>query len=161
MQIQNIKRGQSYDCHLLSATGGGGMNTRNFIKASVLAFITILLLVLMFCKPTSTIPAKLILHAPLYGTARANGTPYLFGDVTNVGGGVAYDGKLIVIVNEGEVEYVSFLGDFEPGECKSFECDLVGYCSSDETRCTFRLMWNHERMLACVSMDSLRLSIGD
>ena len=29
------------------------MNTRNFIKAPVLAFITILLLVMLFCKPKS------------------------------------------------------------------------------------------------------------
>ena len=137
------------------------MNNRNLLKAAVLAFITVLLLNVMFCKPTSVVPAKLVLHAPLYGTARMDGTPYLFGDVTNVGSVVAYDGKLVVIVNEGEAEYANFLGDFAPGECKHFECDLVGYKSSDETRCTFRLSWEQERLLACVSMESGRVSYGD
>ena len=126
-----------------------------------IVFLTCLLLVLSACKPTSAIQAKLILHAPLYGTARANGTLYVFGDVTNVGSGVAYNGWLVVIVNEGEKEYISFLGDFAPGECKPFECDLVDYCWDDETRCTFRLSWDQERLLVCVSMDSDRLSGSD
>ena len=131
------------------------------LKIAILCFIICLILVLMFCKPTSMVPAKLVLHAPLYGTARADGTIYVFGDVTNVGSGVAYDGKLTVIVNEGEKEYVSFLGDFESGECKHFECDLVDYYWDDEIRCTFRLTWDQERMLACVSTESGRVSYGD
>jgi len=116
---------------------------------------------MLFCNPTSTIQAKLILHAPLYGTARANGMLYIFGDVTNVGGQIAHNAQLTVIVNEGENEYVSFLGDFDPGECRSFECDLVDYHTPDEARCTFRLSWDQERLLACVDMDSGRVSYGD
>jgi len=147
--------------NLLKATGGGGMNTRNFIKASILAFITILLLVLLFCKPTSTVPAKLVLHIPCQIEARANAILYVFGDVTNVGSGIAYDGKLTVVVNEGEHEYECFLGNFNPGECKHFECDLDDYGLGDEVECTYRLSWNQERTLACVSMDSARPSWGD
>ena len=137
------------------------MNKKYLGRAIVICFLICLILSLMFCKPTSTVPAKLVLHAPLYGTARPDGTLYVFGDVTNVGSGVAYDGKLTVIVNEGEREYVSFFGDFDPGECKSFECDLVDYYWDDETRCTFRLSWDQERLLTCVSMDSGRVSYGD
>ena len=118
-------------------------------------------LALMMCKPTSMVPAKLILHGPLYGTARPDGTLYVFGDVTNVGSRPAYNARLFIIVNEGEHEYMSFLGDFESGERKPFECDLVGYCWGDETRCTFRLSWDQERLLTCVSMESTRPSGGD
>jgi len=138
------------------------MNNKNqYLKIAFLCILICLILVLMMCKPTSAVPAKLILHAPLYGTARANGTLFISGKVTNVGSAVAHNGRLFVIVNEGENEYGHFFGEFMPGECKHFECDLVGYKSSDETRCTFRLEWDYERFLACVSMDSLRLSIGD
>jgi len=133
----------------------------HYWKVAFLCFLICLILVLMMCKPTSTVPAKLILHVPLYGTVRADGTLYVFGDVTNVGSAVAYNGQLVVIVNEGESEYSNFLGEFTPGECKSFECDLVDYCSSDEVRCTFRLSWDRKRMLACVSMESVRVSGAD
>ena len=136
-------------------------NKKNCLKIAFLCILICLILVLMFCKPTSMVPAKLVLHAPLYGTARADGTIYVFGDVTNVGSGVAYDGKLTVIVNEGEHEYGNFLGDFAPGERKHFECDLVDYCWNDEIRCTFRLSWDQERLLVCVSMDSARPSGAD
>ena len=143
-----------------------------YLTLVFIGFLICLILALMFCKPTSAVPAKLVLHAPLYGTSWADGTLCVFGDVTNVGGGVAYNARLFVIVNGGEREYEAFLGkfllneyrplgDFSPGECKHFECDLVDYCSSDETRCTFRLTWNYERMFACVSMDSLIPSGGD
>ena len=143
------------------------MNDQKYSTIAYFCFIIVIVLLVFIlismqgCKPTSTVPANLILHAPLYGTVRANGTLYVFGDVTNVGSGIAYDGKLTVIVNEGEREYMSFLGDFQPGECKPFECDLVDYCWDDETRCTFRLSWDQERMLVCVSMDSDRLSGSD
>ena len=154
------------------------MNDRKYSTIAYFCFfIVIILLVFILismqgCKPTSMIPAKLILHGPLYGTARSDGTLYVFGDVTNVGSGVAYNGRLFVIVNEGEHEYECFLsefrpeeyrplGDFKPGERKPFECDLVDYCWDDETRCTFRLSWDQERMLVCVSMDSDRLSGSD
>ena len=85
---------------------------------------------------------------------------YIFGDVTNVGSRPAYDARLTVIVNEGENEYSHFLGDFEPGECKHFECDLVDYYMPDEARCTFRLSWENEKFLT-VSTESGRPSIGD
>jgi len=134
---------------------------KHLFTLAFLCFLICLILALSMCKPTSAVPAKLVLHAPLYGTARANGTPYILGDVTNVGSAVAYDGRLFVIVNEGENEYECFLGDFAPGECKHFECDLVDYCWDDEIRCTFRLSWDQERLLACVSMDSARPSGGD
>lgn len=134
------------------------MKYRNF---SNIIFTCLLLALLFSCKPTSFVPAKLILHAPLYGTARADGTLYVFGDITNVGDLPAYNGWLFVIVNEGEAEHSSYLGDFNPGECKPFECDLEGYYNQDEARCTFRLTWNQERMLAYVCMDSARVSDGD
>ena len=141
------------------------MKDQCLFKAAFLCFLICLVCLMLFmhvnCKPTSAIPAQLILHAPLYGTARIDGTLYVFGEITNVGSRVAYDGKLIVIVNEGENEYGLFLGDFEPGECKPFECDLVGYCWEDETRCAFRLAWSQSRTLACASMDSARVSYGD
>jgi len=151
------------------------MNNKHLLKTAFLCFLVCLACLVLFlhvnCKPTSAVQAKLILHAPLYGTARADGTLYVFGKVTNVGNAIAYDGKIVVIVNEGENEYSHFLGDFEAGECKSFECDLVGYCWEDETRCTFRLEWSHSRMLSCitqiyvtqtcVSMDSARVSHDD
>jgi len=140
---------------------GGKMNNRNLLKAAALAFITVLLLNVMFCKPTSTVPAKLILHIPCQIEARANAMLYVSGEVTNVGGAIAYDGKLTVVVNEGEREYRYLLGDFNPGECKHFECDLDDYGLGDEVGCTFRLSWEQERLLACVSMESGRVSYGD
>ena len=133
---------------------------KQFRTIAFLCFLICLILVLMFCKPVSIVPAKLILHAPLYGTARANGMLYIFGDVTNVGSRPAYNARLTVIVNEGENEYSHFLGDFEPRECKHFECDLVDYFMPDEARCTFRLSWENEKFLT-VSTESGRPSIGD
>ena len=137
------------------------MNNKYLLKAAFLCFILCLILSFFItCKSTSAIPAKLILHAPLYGTARTDGTLYIFGEVTNVGSQAAYNAQLVVIVNEGEREYGHFLGDFEPGECKHFECDLVDYHTPDEARCTFRLSWNTESLFT-MDMESLRLSIGD
>ena len=143
------------------------MNKEHYRVIAYFCFLIVIILLVFIlismqgCKPTSMVPAKLILHAPLYGTARANGTLYVFGDVTNVGSEVAYDGKLTVVVNEGEHEYGCFLGNFNPGECKHFECDLDDYGLGDEVECTYRLSWNQERTLACVSMDSERVSYGD
>ena len=131
------------------------------MKRIIFMCLICLILVLMMCKPTSTVPAKLVLHIPCQIEARANAMLCVSGDVTNVGSGVAYDGKLTVVVNEGEHEYGCFLGNFNPGECKHFECDLDDYGLGDEVECTYRLSWNQERTLACVSMDSERVSYGD
>ena len=126
-----------------------------------IAFLICLILALMMCRPTSTVPAKLILHAPMIWISYNGGMPCMYGNVTNVGGGTAYNGRLYINANEGEREYIVFLGDIDPGETIPVEENLEGYTFADDVRCTYRLGWDYQRLLVCVSMDSDRLSGGD
>ena len=85
----------------------------------------------------------------------------MYGNVTNVGGGTAYNGRLYINANEGEREYITLLGDIDPGETIPVEENLEGYTFADDVRCTYRLGWDYQRLLVCVSMDSGRVSYGD
>jgi len=134
---------------------------KSCLKIAILCFLICLILVLMFCKPTSTVPAKLILHAPMIWISYNGGMPCMYGNVTNVGGGMAYNGRLYINANEGEREYITLLGDIDPGETIPVEEDLEGYTFADDVRCTYRLGWDYQRLLVCVSMDSGRVSYGD
>jgi len=131
------------------------------MKRIIFMCLTCLILVLMFCRPTSTVPAKLILHAPMIWISYNGGMPCMYGNVTNVGGDTAYNGRLYINANEGEREYITLLGDIDPGETIPVEEDLEGYTFADDVRCTYRLGWDYQRLLVCVSVDSDRLSGGD
>jgi len=136
-------------------------NKKHYLKIAILCFLICLIPVLMMCKPTSTVPAKLVLHAPMIWISHNGGMPCMYGNVTNVGGGTAYNGRLYINANEGEREYIILLGDIDPGETIPVEEDLEGYTFADDVRCTYRLGWDYQGLLTCVSMDSGRVSYGD
>jgi len=134
---------------------------KSCLKIAILCFLICLILVLMFCKPTSMVPAKLVLHAPMIWISYNGGMPCMYGNVTNVGGGTAYNGRLYINANEGEREYITLLGDIDPGETIPVEENLEGYTFADDVRCTYRLGWDYQRLLVCVSVDSARPSGAD
>ena len=136
-------------------------NKKHYLKIAILCFLICLIPVLMMCKPTSTVPAKLVLHAPMIWISHNGGMPCMYGNVTNVGGGIAYNGRLYISANKGEREYITLLGDIDPGETISVEKNLEGYTFVDDVNCTYWLDWDLERMLACLDMESARASGGD
>ena len=85
----------------------------------------------------------------------------MYGEVTNVGSATAYNGRLYIDANEGEREYVVWLGNITPGETIPVEKDLEGYVFADDLKCTYRLSWDQERLLTCVDMESARVSYSD
>ena len=141
------------------------MNKKYLGRAIILClFIFLILLALLTevnCKPISAVPARLVLHAPIIWISYNGGMPCMYGSVTNVGGGTAYNGRLYISANGGEREYVILLGDIDPGETISVEEYLEGYTFADDVRCTYWLDWDNERLLVCVDMESARVSYGD
>jgi len=145
------------------------------LKLAFLCFLACLACLVLFlhvnCKPISSVPANLVLHSPIIWISHNGGMPCMYGQVTNVGSSIAYNGRLYICANEGEREYIVLLGDVIPGQIIPVEKDLEGYVFADDLSCTYRLDWDCEKFLAyvtqtcitqtCVSMDSLRVSGGD
>ena len=139
---------------------------KRFNWGLVLAFLLCIIfwfcvVCLVTCKPTSLVSTGRLVIASVGAASYADGTVYVYGRVENEGADPVYNGLLITVVNGGEAEFEYFLGDFQAGEEKDFFCDLEGYTNPDEVNVTFRLSWDHKKLLACVDMDSARVSGGD
>ena len=107
------------------------------------SIVCLCLFLLFACKPASVVPAHLKGMGSISMSADDNGELYVRGTIANIGGAVAYDGRIVTIINDGQTEYSLFLGDFEPGETKDFKQVLYSYYREDDVSVKFRTEWRN------------------